>query len=48
MLDEKQTPSLLTSPATALSLARLDLIQTLNGALNAMVCYVCIVWDVVD
>lgn len=29
-------------------LARLDLVQILNSALNATVCYVCIVWDVAN
>lgn len=53
ILDEEQTPSLLrfasqSNVPARLDLIRLDLIQTLNSALNDMVCYVCIVWDVAN
>lgn len=48
ILDEEQTPSLLRFASQSNVPARLDLIQTLNSALNDMVCYVCIVWDVAN
>lgn len=48
ILDEEQTPSLLRFASQSNVPASLDLIQTLNSALNDMVCYVCIVWDVAN
>lgn len=48
ILDEEQTPSLLRFASQSNVPARLDLVQTLNSALNDMVCYVCIVWAVAN
>lgn len=48
MLDEEQPPQLVKFASHSDVLARLDSVQTLNSALNAMVCYVCIVCAVAN
>lgn len=48
VLDEERAPELVKFASHSDLLARLDLVQTLNSALNAMVCYVCVAWDVAN
>lgn len=48
MLSGEQNPSLFISATGGDLIASLDVVQTLNSALNAVVCYVSIVWDVAN
>lgn len=52
VLDEEQTPSLVKFTSQADLRASLDMVHTLNSALNsalnAIMCYVSIAWSVAD